>query len=100
MCVTDKEDIIMEDILRKLYDSSTTRKPSDPNYLRAKHHASDLSDKLIEKLEQLGVKDANDLITAWTDAWFTFTNEELILSFKKGIGVGFQLSNQLHDEEQ
>lgn len=89
----------MEDILRKLYDSSTTRKPSSQEYLRAKHHASDLSDKLIEKLEQLGVEDADDLITAWTDAWFTFTNEELILSFKKGIGIGFQLSNQLHEEE-
>lgn len=99
MCVTDEEDIIMEDILRKLYDSSTTQKPSGQEYLRAKYHASDLSDKLIEKLEQLGVEDANDMITEWTDAWFTFTNEELILSFKKGIGIGFQLSNQLHEEE-
>lgn len=100
MCVTDKEDIIMEDILRKLYNSSTAQKPSSQEYLRAKYHASDLSDKLIKKLEQLGVKDVDDLITTWTDAWFTFTNEELILSFKKGIGIGFQLSNQLHDEEQ
>lgn len=89
----------MEDILRKLYESSTVQKPSSQEYLRAKHHASDLSDKLIEKLEQLGVEDANDMITEWTDAWFTFTNEELILSFKKGIGIGFQLSNQLHEEE-
>lgn len=93
----------MEDVLRRLYEGEyrarLTFKPKNEMYQRINAESDAMSEKMASVLKEHGVDDAEDLVSEWMDAWFTLTNEELIISFKRGVRLGFQISSQIQNEE-
>lgn len=93
----------MEDVLRRLYEGEyrarLTFKPKNEMYQRINAESDAMSEKMASILKEHGVDDAENLVSEWMNAWFAFTDEELIISFKRGVQFGFQLYSQIQEEQ-
>lgn len=91
----------MEDILRDLYEGQycarLNKKAEHIDYLKADEKCIEISDDMIKFLNEHGIDDADDLVNRWIQAWFTFTDEELIIAYKKGVKFGFEIYKEMSE---
>lgn len=79
------------------YSVETSLKPTTEHYRQMYAKAIEINQKIVDELKRKGVDDAESLAEEWISAWFTFTDEELVESFKKGVKFGVDFCKELSD---
>lgn len=91
----------MEKLISQLYHgqycAAAMKTPTDKQYQETLGKASAINQKIVDELKKKGIDDAEVLADEWKNAWFTFTTEEIIQSFKKGIKFGLQFREELDE---
>lgn len=91
----------MGDLIQQIYygkySAEDSLKPTTEQYQKMYEKALKVNQKIVDELKRKGVENAESLAEEWISAWFTFTDEELVESFKKGVKFGVQFSKELDE---